>query len=61
MVGLQRAEFRTLAANRGAGWRQMDYALWSAVGILLAVEAQTLDSQGVYGAGNVAVSRRLSR
>jgi hypothetical protein len=56
MVGLQRAEFRTLAANRGAGWRQMDYALWSAVGILLAVEAQTLNSQGVYGAGNVAVS-----
>jgi hypothetical protein len=56
MVGLQRAEFRTLAANRGAGWRQMDYAIWSAVGILLAVEAQTLNSQGVYGAGNVAVS-----
>jgi hypothetical protein len=56
MVGLQRAEFRTLAANRGAGWRQLDFALWSAVGLLLAVEAQTLDSQGVYGAGNTAVS-----
>jgi hypothetical protein len=38
-----------------AGGR-LDYTLWSAVGILLAVEAQTLDSQGVYGAGNVAVS-----
>jgi hypothetical protein len=52
MVGLQRAEFRTLAANRGAGWRVADYTLWSAIGLLLAVEAQTLNSQGVYGAGN---------
>jgi hypothetical protein len=56
MVGLTRAEFRTLAANRGAGWRQMDYTLWSAVGILLAVEAQTLDSQSVYGAGNTGTT-----
>jgi hypothetical protein len=56
MVGLHRAEFRTLAANRGAGWRQLDYTLWSAVGILLAVEAQTLDSQGVYGAGNTGTT-----
>jgi hypothetical protein len=56
MVGLTRAEFRTLAANRGAGWRQLDYTLWSAVGILLAVEAQTLNSQGVYGAGNTGTT-----
>jgi hypothetical protein len=56
MVGLQRSEFRTLAANRGAGWRQLDFALWSAIGLLLAFEAQTLNSQGVYGAGNTAVS-----
>jgi hypothetical protein len=56
MVGLARSEFRTLAANRGAGWRQLDFALWSAIGLLLAVEAQTLNSQGVYGAGNTAVS-----
>jgi hypothetical protein len=56
MVGLDRAEFRTLAANRGAGWRQLDYTLWSAVGILLAVEAQTLNSQGVYGAGNTGTT-----
>jgi hypothetical protein len=56
MVGLQRAEFRTLAANRGDGWRQLDFTLWSAIGLLLAVEAQTLNSQGVYGAGNTAVS-----
>jgi hypothetical protein len=54
MVGLQRAEFRTLAANRGAGWRVGDYTLWSAIGLLLAVETQDLNSQGVYGAGNTA-------
>jgi hypothetical protein len=52
MVGLTRGEFRTLAVNRGAGWRMGDFALWSAIGVLLAVEAQTLNSQGVYGAGN---------
>jgi hypothetical protein len=52
MVGLTRGEFRTLAANRGTGWRMGDFTLWSAIGILLAVEAQTLNSQGVYGAGN---------
>jgi hypothetical protein len=52
MVGLTRNEFRLLAANRGTGWRVGDYALWSAIGLLLAVEAQTFDSQGVYGAGN---------
>jgi hypothetical protein len=52
MVGLTRNEFRLLAVNRGAGWRMGDFTLWSAIGILLAVEAQTLNSQGVYGAGN---------
>jgi hypothetical protein len=56
MVGLTRAEFRTLARNRGAGWRMGDFTLWSAIGILLAVEAQTLNSQGVYGAGNTGGS-----
>jgi hypothetical protein len=56
MVGLTRAEFRTLSKNRGAGWRMGDFTLWSAIGILLAVEAQTLNSQGVYGAGNTGGS-----
>jgi hypothetical protein len=56
MVGLTRNEFRLLAANRGTGWRVGDYALWSAIGLLLAVEAQTLHSQGVYGAGNTGGS-----
>jgi hypothetical protein len=56
MVGLTRNEFRLLAANRGTGWRMGDFTLWSAIGLLLAVEAQTLDSQGVYGAGNTGNS-----
>jgi hypothetical protein len=56
MAGLLRSEFRTLAANRGSGWRQLDFALWSAIGLLLAVEAQTLNSQGVYGAGNTGLA-----
>lgn len=56
MVGLTRNEFRLLAVNRGAGWRMGDFALWSAIGLLLAVEAQTLNSQGVYGAGNTGGS-----
>jgi hypothetical protein len=52
MTGLTRNEFRLLAANRGTGWRMGDFTLWSAIGLLLAVEAQTLNSQGVYGVGN---------
>jgi len=52
MAGLTRNEFRLLAANRGTGWRLGDYALWSAIGLLLSVEAQTLQSQGTYGVGN---------
>jgi hypothetical protein len=56
MVGLTRNEFRLLAANRGTGWRVGDFTLWSAIGILMAVEAQTLDGQAVYGAGNTGNS-----
>jgi hypothetical protein len=52
MTGLTRDEFRLLAANRGDGWRIGDFALWSAIGLLLKVEAQTLDSQTEYGVGN---------
>jgi hypothetical protein len=56
MVGLTRNEFRLLATNRGAGWRVGDFTLWSAIGILMAVEAQTLNGQAVYGAGNTGNS-----
>jgi hypothetical protein len=51
-VGLTRAEFRTLAANIGAGWRQLDFPLWCAVGMLYAVEYQTFFNQNVLGDGN---------
>jgi hypothetical protein len=52
MVGLTRAEFRTLASNVGEGWRQLDFDLWSAIQLLFAVEYQSFNSQGILGAGN---------
>jgi hypothetical protein len=52
MVGLTRAEFRTIAANRGSGWRQVDWTLWSAVQLLYLIEYQSFYSQNILGAGN---------
>jgi hypothetical protein len=56
MVGLNRAEFRTRANNLNTGgvtgWRQLDFTLWSAVGLLFVVEYQTFDSQTRLGVGN---------
>jgi hypothetical protein len=52
MVGLTRNEFRLLAANRGTGWRQLDFPLWCAVGMLYVVEYQTFYNQDVLGDGN---------
>lgn len=52
MVGLTRNEFRLLAANRGTGWRQLDFALWCAVSMLYVVEFQTFFNQDELGAGN---------
>lgn len=52
MVGLTRAEFRTLGANVGTGWRQLDFTLWSAVQMLYLVEYQSFYSQAILGAGN---------
>jgi len=52
MVGLTRAEFRALAANVGTGWRQLDFALWSAVQMLYLIEYQSFYSQDILGAGN---------
>lgn len=52
MVGLTRGEFRTLAANRGTFWRQLDFALWSAVQMLYLIEYQSFFSQNILGAGN---------
>jgi hypothetical protein len=52
MVGLTRAQFRTIAANRGTGWRQLDWTLWSAAQMLYLVENQSFFSQNILGAGN---------
>jgi len=52
MVGLTRDEFRLLAAVNGTGWRQLDFYLWCAVGMLYAVEYQTFYSQDELGNGN---------
>jgi hypothetical protein len=56
MVGLNRAEFRARAGNLNSGgvtgWRQLDFHLWSAVGLLYLVEYQTFYNQDELGAGN---------
>jgi hypothetical protein len=52
IVGVTRAACRSLAANRGTGWRQLDFTLWSAVQMLYLTEYGTFNSQSVLGAGN---------
>jgi hypothetical protein len=52
LVALTRAQNRTIAANNGTGWHQLDFALWSAIQMLYLVEYGTFDSQSVLGDGN---------
>lgn len=52
MAGLTRNEFRLLADNRGTGWRQADWALFSAIQMLYLTEYGTFDSQTAIGLGN---------
>ena len=52
IVGLTRAECRTLAARRGAGWRQVDFWLVSAIQMLYLLEFRNFNSQQFLGAGN---------
>ena len=56
IVGVTRDECRTLASNRGAGWRQLDFALFSAVQLLYLIENQSFYSQNILGAGNTGAS-----
>jgi hypothetical protein len=56
MIGLTRAQFRTIAANRGTFWRQVDFTLWSAVQMLFLSEFGTFSSQATLGDGNTAGS-----
>jgi hypothetical protein len=55
LVGLTRAQNRTIAANNGTGWHQLDFALWSAIQMLYLVEYGTFDSQSVLGDGNTGI------
>lgn len=55
-VGATRANFRAMAANRGTGWREVDFYLESAVQLLYLVEYGSFNSQAKLGNGNVSVS-----
>lgn len=46
-----RAEFRVAAANRGTGWRQLDFDLASAVQLLYLIEYADWNSQSMIGNG----------
>jgi len=52
----QRHEYRTMAAERGTGWRQLDYYLHSAVQLLYLVEYADFNSQTMIGAGRTNLS-----
>ena len=45
-------EFRSMAEQRGAGWHQLDWYLWSAVQLLYITEYANLDAQTTLGTGN---------
>ena len=51
-----RSEFRTMASQRGAGWRQLDFDLNSAVQLLYIVEYGDFDSQTEIGYGRTQLS-----
>ena len=51
-----RAEFRAIAANRGTGWRQLDYDLASAVQLLYLIEYADWNSQSMIGQGRTQLS-----
>ncbi|MDD4987212.1 MAG: hypothetical protein PHQ43_15855 [Dehalococcoidales bacterium] len=51
-----RAQFREAAVNRGAGWRQLDYDLHSAIQLLYLVEYGSFYAQSTIGAGIVNVN-----
>lgn len=50
--GINIAEARTLAANRGTRWRQLDFALMSAVQLLYLIEYGSFNSQLKISNGN---------
>jgi len=56
MMDETRDEFRDIALNVGAGWRQQDYYLTSAVQLLYLVEYASFYSQSVIGMGRTELS-----
>ena len=52
----QRSEYRTMAAERGTGWRQLDYYLHSAIQLLYLVEYADFNSQSMIGDGRTNLS-----
>jgi hypothetical protein len=52
----KRFEFRSAAAERGAGWRQQDFDLISAVQLLYLVEYADFNSQSTIGYGRTQLS-----
>jgi hypothetical protein len=52
LIGVTRPECRTLSANNGTGWHQLDFALWSAIQMLYLVEYANFSTQANLGAGN---------
>ena len=51
-----RAEFRAIAANRGTGWRQVDFDLASAAILMYITEYADWNSQAMIGAGRTTLS-----
>ncbi len=51
-----RANYRSIAAKRGTGWRQFDFYLCSAIQLLYLVEYASFYSQSMIGAGITNVS-----
>ena len=51
-----RSEYRAMAAERGAGWRQQDFDLISAVQLLYIIEYADFDSQTTIGYGRTQLS-----
>ena len=52
----KRSEFRTVASNRGTGWRQQDYDLVSAIQLLYLIEYADWYSQDMIGMGRTELT-----
>ena len=59
-VGLNRADARLMAANRGNRWRQLDFHLLSLIQLLYLIEYGSFNSQSKISNGNVGCSYTAS-